>query len=146
MITEQLSLQHMLAELEPNHHKEQDIVPEKSSTFAMNRVLGVAALASVVCLCAGFLIGQSVPQISIGNASGATLITASSHVSVYHDKGNMKQWRDLEPVERRLVKQEALKRFPEIHDIGQGVEWRPVAEWMAEEKGVAVSNVRDLFR
>jgi hypothetical protein len=59
---------------------------------------------------------------------------------------DLRKWTELSREEKSAIKQEALIRFPQIKGIGNGVNWRPVAEWLAEDKGVIHSNPRDLFR
>ena len=58
----------------------------------------------------------------------------------------VRKWSELSRAERDVIKEQARVKFPEINKIGSGVNWKPVAKWLAEEKGVTHSNPRDLFR
>jgi hypothetical protein len=58
----------------------------------------------------------------------------------------LRSWKELSAEEKTAIKLEAKIQFPTIANIGEGVDWKPVAEWLAEKKGVVHSNPRDLFR
>lgn len=58
----------------------------------------------------------------------------------------LRQWSEVPMAERKAIKAAARARFPEIDDIGGGVNWKPISTWLAEVHQVAHSNPRDLFR
>lgn len=60
--------------------------------------------------------------------------------------GELRPWSKVPYDEKLAIKAEAREKFPEIKNIGQGVDWQPVSLWLAQEKGVTQGNPRDLFR
>ncbi|MAR56663.1 MAG: hypothetical protein CMM93_05720 [Rickettsiales bacterium] len=100
-------------------------------------ILGLAIL-----LCGIAAIPLLSREIWIANDNSTTIIQTKTITAT----PALRQWGELTREERDAIKAEARLRFPRIENIGEGVSWKPVSEWMAEEKGVAVSNVRDLFR
>jgi len=102
---------------------------------------GMAIPAIAGAVIAGAMFAR---EVNIGNTHST--VDMSQSIVVNQNVMGLRQWRELPLDERRAIKAEARMVFPQIERIGEGVSWRPVAEWLAEEKGVAVSNVRDLFR
>lgn len=62
------------------------------------------------------------------------------------EKKDLKHWSDLSREEKNVIKQEATRIFPQVKNIGQGVRWAPISQWLANEKRVIHPNVRDIFR
>ena len=58
----------------------------------------------------------------------------------------LKHWKELTDEEKENIKLEAVETFPQMKNIGNGVSWKPITEWLAQEKGVLHNNPRDLFR
>ena len=77
-------------------------------------------------------------------------------ITLRHDENNiinvnsygapLRSWSDIPADQRQAIKVEALLKFPQIKDIGTGIDWKPISKWLAEEKGVIHSNPRDIFR
>lgn len=94
-----------------------------------------------------FMLGEhhTAPDFSISNSPNSTIIGSGGQITINNSKP-VRQWNELSYDEKTVIKEEALSRFPEIKNIGQGVNWKPIAKWLAEEKGVAHANPRDIFR
>ncbi len=96
----------------------------------------------------GFIFAISI--IFLAMIIGGINFTSPHHntviTNINHAEKPIRQWNELPLEERRAIKEEALRKFPYIADIGKGTNWKEVSEWMIEEKSVVVSNTRDLFR
>jgi hypothetical protein len=113
--------------------------PKKTQTITL---AGIAA--GVLITLALLSQGES---NNIKNNNNSTIISNSTvETFLYENRPNLRQWHELSKQEKTAFKEEAIRKFPEIKRIGQGVSWKPIAEWMAEEKGIIHSNPRDLFR
>ena len=65
--------------------------------------------------------------------------------SPIYAKQEGRTWGTLTPEEKFNIRREAIQKFPQIKNIGNGVSWQPISEWLYQEKGIAHSNVRSLF-
>jgi len=55
-------------------------------------------------------------------------------------------WSDLAKEDKKIIINETIEKFPEIKELGSGVNWRPITMWLAQEKGIIYSLTRDIFR
>lgn len=105
-------------------------------------IIGGAA-AGLAVLAIFLIFGRS--AYSIKNSNNATIIGSANNVTINNHQ-TVQVWQDLSPEKREEIKEEAIQKFPQIKNIGQGVDWKPVAKWLVEEKGIIHTNPRDLFR
>jgi len=98
----------------------------------------------VLLIAAMYFFTTAGQNYSIQNSRDSTIIANAHNVTINQGK-QLRQWGDLPLQERRNIKQEIWDRFPDIAG-GQVQDWRPVAEWLAQEKGVITPSPRDLFR
>lgn len=101
------------------------------------------ALAALVVVALFFTFGRN--TYSIADSNNATIIGSANNVTI-NNRQTIQVWGDLPMEKREEIKTEAIQKFPQIKNIGQGVDWKPVSRWLAEEKGIVHSNPRDLFR
>lgn len=104
---------------------------------------------AALCLAIGFALGYfaAAPdyQQQVSSRSGPAILGNANQISL-QERPHLKQWHELNEAEKVAIKAAALRKFPQINRIGEGVSWKPVTEWLAEEKGVIHTNPRDLFR
>ena len=110
----------------------------------------LVAIIAMAC-CAGLLgWGAFKPagvttSIEHSNGFSATIISSAGNVT-FSNNPDLRRWHEVAVEERKAIKAEAIATFPQIKDIGEGVNWKPIAEWLVHEKQVIHANPRDLFR
>ena len=58
----------------------------------------------------------------------------------------LRAWSDVPAEERAAIKADAEKQFPDLKKMGKDADWKPVSEWLANEKDVAESNPAPIFQ
>ena len=89
---------------------------------------------------------------------GSTAVTASHDAAIVSEEAvveeavgevevvELRDWADLSADERNAIKVDAEKQFPELKKMGKDADWKPVTEWLANEKRVATSDTHAIFQ
>jgi hypothetical protein len=127
-----------------------DIISRRPPTIKPKLSMKWVILALIVTLI--FLTHRGVNFISVDNGGSyhvGDIININKYFTKYTtnaDGRKLRKWSELSKAERKQIKAETLKKFPDIRNIGDGVNWQPIAEWLAKEKNLSHANPRDLFR
>lgn len=118
---------------------------EELRLYSTKKSMPVLLIVATALIVLGLLFwGLNKNGYFIIGSDNSTIVGSISNFTI--NQAPMRQWSQLSASEREKIKQEAIEKFPQIRNIGQGIEWAPISKWMAEEKHVTHSNPRDLFR
>jgi hypothetical protein len=114
------------------------VIPANSNTSHSNnnKHINIIILWAVIGLIIAFFSPHASTNSGIYNIGGQVIV---------NNPLQLRNWQDLSREERITIKAEAKKKFPEINDIGSGISWGPVTDWLAS-RGIKANNTRDLFR
>lgn len=107
----------------------------ESNTMPVAKSVGIAIAAIAA-------IAFFSPSVSINGSNFGSI----NQTIVNNGNVPLVNYSDLAKDAQIAFKKEACLLFPQINDIGKGVDWQPVTDWMMNVKHIKANSTRDLFR